>query len=334
MSKSSVWILIEQNDGVIADVSWELMGKGRELADDLAGELAGVLVGHNITDQAAEAFCYGADKVYIIDDPVLAYYRTQAYAHGIVELARKYKPEVFLMAATALGRDLSGAIATPLGAGLTADCTVLEIDPETKLLHQTRPAFGGNIMATIYCQTARPQMASVRPRLLPIPERDASRTGEVITEKLNLPENAVKTRRLEFIPDEGLSVNIEDAEYVVTGGRGLGGQEGFAVIEELAETLGGTVGSSRPPIDAGWMTYPHQVGMSGHTVRPKLYIAAGVSGAVHHLVGMEGSDMIIAINNDPEAPIFKTANYGVVANLFDILPAMTAEIKTRRKGAK
>jgi electron transfer flavoprotein alpha subunit len=334
MIKPAVWILIEQNDGVIASVSWELMGKGRELADDLDGELCGILVGHNVKDKASEAFLYGADKVYVIDDPILAYYRTGPYAHGIVKIAKKHKPDVFLMAATSLGRDLSGAVATQLSAGLTADCTVLEIDPETKLLHQTRPAFGGNIMATIYCATARPQMASVRPRLLPIPERDTKRRGEVIEEVLGLKEGEVKTRRLEYIPDEGMSVNIEDAEYIVSGGRGLGGPEGFDAVKEVAEALGGTVGSSRPPIDAGWMPYAHQVGMSGHTVRPKVYIAAGISGAVHHIVGMEGSDMIIVINNDAEAPIFRTANYGVVGNLFDVLPALAAEINKRRKGAK
>lgn len=334
MSKPAVWTFIEQNDGTIASVSWELMGKGRELADDLDGELCGVLVGHNIKDQAAEAFYYGADKVYVIDDSVLAYYRTEPYSRGIAEMAKKHKPEVFLMAATSLGRDLSGAVATQLSAGLTADCTVLEIDPETKLLHQTRPAFGGNIMATIYCATARPQMSSVRPRLLPVPERDTKRTGDVIEEKLGLEEKDIKTRRLEFIPDEGMSVNIEDAEYIVSGGRGLGGPEGFDAVKDLAEALDGTAGSSRPPIDAGWMPYAHQVGMSGHTVRPKVYIAAGISGAVHHIVGMEGSDMIIAVNKDPEAPIFKTADYGVVGNLFDVLPALSAEIKKRRKGAK
>jgi len=334
MSKPAVWTLIEQTENQIASVSWELIGKGRELADDLGGELCGVLVGHNVKNLAAEAFHYGADKVYVIDDPVLAYYRTGPYAFGISELAKKYKPEVFLMAATTLGRDLSGAVATQLAAGLTADCTVLEIDPETKLLHQTRPAFGGNIMATIFCATARPQMSSVRPRLLPVPERDTKRKGEVIEESLGLKEEDVRTRRLEFIPDEGMSVNIEDAEYIVSGGRGLGSPEGFETVRETAEALGGTVGSSRPPIDAGWMPYAHQVGMSGHTVRPKVYIAAGISGAVHHLVAMEGSDMIIAINKDPEAPIFKTADYAVVADLYEVLPALTAEIKKRRKGAK
>lgn len=330
MSKPSVWILIEQNEGVIAEVSWELMGKGRELADDLGGDVAGILVGHNVKDQAKEAFCYGADTVYVIDDPILEHYRTQSYAHGIVALAEKYKPEIFLMAATSLGRDLSGAIATPLRAGLTADCTVLEIDPETKLLHQTRPAFGGNIMATIYSATARPQMASVRPRLLPVPERDESRKGKVVEEELDLKESEVKTRRIDFIPDEGLSINIEDAEYIVAGGRGVGTPESFEMLGELAEVLGGTVGCTRPPVDGGCLPYAHQIGMSGHTVRPKLYIGAGISGAVHHIVGMEGSDMIIAINNDPEAGIFKVANYGVVGNLFEIIPAITKEIKSRR----
>ncbi len=300
MSKHAVWTLIEQNENQIASVSWELIGKGRELADDLGGELCGVLLGHGVKDLAKEAFYYGADKVYVIDDPVLAYYRTEPYAHGIAEIAKKHKPEVFLMAATTLGRDLSGAVATQLAAGLTADCTVLEIDPETKLLHQTRPAFGGNIMATIFCATARPQMSSVRPRLLPVPERDTKRKGEIIEESLGLKEADIRTRRLEFIPDEGMSVNIEDAEYIVSGGRGLGTPEGFETIKEVAEALDGTVGSSRPPIDAGWIPYAHQVGMSGHTVRPKVYIAAGISGAVHHIVAMEGSDMIIAVNKDPE----------------------------------
>lgn len=332
MSKPEVWILIEQNDGVIADVSWELMGKGRELADDLKGIVAGVLVGYKIKDQAKEAFCYGADKVYVIDDQVLEYYRTSAYAHGIVELARQNKPEVFLMAATSLGRDLSGAIATALSTGLTADCTVLEIDPETKLLHQTRPAFGGNIMATIYCAGAKPQMASARPRLLPIPERDEKRTGQIIEAELGLEEQDIKTRRLEFIPDEGIDINIEDAEYIVAGGRGVGTPENFKILAGLAEALGGTVGCTRPPVDAGCLPHNQQIGMSGHTVRPKLYIGAGISGAVHHIVGMEGSDMIIAINKDPEAAIFKVANYGVEANLFDVIPAMTKEIK-KRKGA-
>jgi electron transfer flavoprotein alpha subunit len=325
---------MEQNDGVIATVSWELMGKGRELADDLGGEVCGIMLGHNIKDKAGEGFFYGADKVYVIDDPVLAYYRTEPYAHGLAEAASKHKPEVFLMAATSMGRDLSGAVATKLATGLTADCTVLEIDPETKLLHQTRPAFGGNIMATIFCATSRPQMSSVRPRLFPMPERDEKRTGTIVDEKLGLREEDVKTRRLEFIPDEGATVNIEDAEYIVSGGRGLGGPEGFEVIRDLANSLDGTVGSSRPPIDAGWMPWAHQVGMSGHTVRPRIYIAAGISGAVHHLVAMEGSDMIIAVNTDPEAPIFNTSNYGVVGNLYDVLPALTAEISNRRKGAK
>ncbi len=334
MSKPGVWTLIEQNENQIASVSWELIGKGRELADDLGGELCGVLLGHDVKDLAKEAFYYGADKVYVIDDPVLAYYRTEPYAHGIAKIAKKHKPDVFLMAATTLGRDLSGAVATQLAAGLTADCTVLEIDPETKLLHQTRPAFGGNIMATIFCATARPQMSSVRPRLLPVPKRDTKRSGDIIEESLGLKEEDVRTRRLEFIPDEGMSVNIEDAEYIVSGGRGLGSPEGFDTIREVAEALDGTVGSSRPPIDAGWMPYAHQVGMSGHTVRPKVYIAAGISGAVHHIVAMEGSDMIIAVNKDPEAPIFRTADYAVVADLYEVMPALAAEIKKRRKGAK
>jgi electron transfer flavoprotein alpha subunit len=236
------------------------------------------------------------------------------------------------MAATSLGRDLSGAIATALRAGLTADCTVLEIDPETKLLHQTRPAFGGNIMATIFCATARPQMSSVRPRLLPIPERDEKRTGKVVEETLGMAEKDVNTRRVEYIPDEGDFVNIEDAECIVAGGRAIGAAENLGILQELADALNGTMGCSRALVDAGILPHAKQIGMSGYTVRPKLYIGAGISGAIHHIVGMEGSDLIIAVNNDPEASIFKVADYGVVGNLFEIVPALTKEIKTR-KGA-
>lgn len=328
----SIWTFVEQTDGRINDVSWELMGKGRELAGALDAELCGVLLGHNVKKKAQEAVEYGADKVYVIDDPVLKDYRTQAYSHGLVALSEKYKPDILLMGATYLGRDLSGAVATQLKTGLTADCTVLEIDPETKLLYQTRPAFGGNIMATIFCESARPQMSTVRPRIMPMPERDPARQGKIIEETLGLAEKDVKTKRVDFIADVGSAVHIEDADIIVSGGRGMGGPENFKILQELADVIGGTVGCSRPAVDAGWMAWAHQVGQTGHTVRPKLYIACGISGAIHHLVGMEGSDMIVAINKDPEAPIFKIANYGIVGDLFQVVPALTKTFK-EKKGA-
>lgn len=329
-----VWVFIEQIEGKIATVSWELMGKGRELAKKLGVGLTGVLLGHNVAALAQEAIFYGADKVYLIDDPVLKDYRTGAYQHGIVSLVRKYKPEVFLIGATSLGRDLSGAVATELQTGLTADCTGLEIDPETRLLEQTRPAFGGNIMATIYCADSRPQMATVRPRVMKMPERDISCKGEIIQEPLGLAEKEIKTRRVDFVKDVGGALHLADADVIVAGGRGLGDPKNFSLLEELALSIGGIVGSSRPPVDAGWIEYPHQVGQTGQTVRPKVYIAVGISGAIQHLVGMQNSDVIVAINKDPEAPIFKVAHYGIVGDLFEIIPALTKAFKERLKGAK
>lgn len=328
-----VWVFIEQIEGKIATVSWELMGKGRELAEKLDVELAGVLLGYNVAALAQEAIFYGADKVYLIDDPVLKDYRTGAYQHGIVSLARKYKPEVFLIGATSLGRDLSGAVATQLQTGLTADCTGLEIDPETRLLEQTRPAFGGNIMATIYCADSRPQMATVRPRVMKMPERGTSRKGEIIKEPLGLAEKEVKTKRVDFTKAGG-ALHLADADVIVAGGRGLGDPKNFSLLEELALSIGGTVGSSRPPVDAGWIDYPHQVGQTGQTVRPRVYIAVGISGAIQHLVGMQNADVIVAINKDPEAPIFKVAHYGIVGDLFEIIPALTKAFKEKLKGAK
>jgi electron transfer flavoprotein alpha subunit len=321
--KKSVWIFIEQTDGKFNDVSWELLGKGRELATALDAELCGVLLGHKVIEMAEEPVYYGADKVFVIDDPLLEYYRTQPYAHGLVALVKEYKPEVFLMGATYLGRDLSGAVATHLKTGLTADCTVLNIDEETKLLHQTRPAFGGNIMATIYCASARPQMATVRPRVMSMPDRDASRKGQIIEAKLGLKETDISTRRVEFVCDPSTSFRIEDAQVIVAGGRGIGDGANFKLLKELADVLGGVVGASRAAVDAGWLDWSHQVGQTGHTVRPRLYISAGISGAIQHQVGMEGSDMIIAINKDPDASIFKIADYGIVGDALEIVPALT-----------
>lgn len=323
----SVWIFIEQTEGKFNDVSWELLGKGRELATALDAELCGVLLGHNVTKTAEEPVYYGADRVFVVDDPVLEYYRTQPYTNALVTLARAHKPEVLLMGATYIGRDLSGAVATQLKTGLTADCTVLNIDEETKLLHQTRPAFGGNIMATIYCATARPQMSTVRPRVMSMPEKDTSRKGQIVEEKINLKEDEVLTRRVEYVCDATSAFRIEDANVIVAGGRGMAEGANFKMLEELAGVLGGVVGASRAAVDAGWADWAHQVGQTGHTVRPRLYICAGISGAIQHQVGMEGADMIIAINKDKEAPIFKIANYGIVGDALEVVPALTKAFK-------
>lgn len=325
-----IWVFLEQTGGQITPVSFELLGAGRRLADTLGVELSGVLLGYHVASLAGEAIAYGADLVYLIDDPILEKYRTRPYMQGVVSLVRKYRSEIMLIGASTLGRDLAGAVATELRTGLTADCTGLEIDPETRLLHATRPTFGGNLMATILCPQKRPQMATVRPRVMDIPPRDPSRKGRVVSEELKLKEKDVATKLLEFIPDEKIEeVNLEYADVIVSGGKGMGGPENFHLLRELAQLLGGEVGASRAVVEAGWIDVSHQVGQTGKTVRPKLYIAVGISGAVQHLVGMQGSDVIVAINNDPHAPIFNVATYGIVGDLFQIVPTLVKELRKR-----
>ncbi len=323
-----VWVFIEHERGKIAKVSFELLGAGRRLADELGCQVCGMLMGHNVEEFAKEAIAYGAEKVYYIDDPVLEQYRTEPYARGAVNLIRKYKPEIVLYGATTQGRDFAGNVATTLYTGLTADCTGLDIDPETKLLLQTRPAFGGNIMATILCPNTRPQMSTVRPKVMPMPEKDDSREGEIIKESIEMSEDEVRTKVLDFIESEQ-KVNLLEADIIVSGGRGLGKPENFALIRELADVLGAAVGASRATVDAGWIPYEHQVGQTGKTVRPKIYIACGISGAIQHLAGMKTSDVIVAINKDPDAPIFKVATYGIVGDLFQVVPVLIEEFKKR-----
>jgi electron transfer flavoprotein alpha subunit len=323
-----VWVFIEHKMGRIANVSFELLGEGRKLADTLGCKLSGMLLGDGVEECAREAIKHGADKVYLAESPILKEYRTDAYTAGAVNLIKQYKPEIVVFGATTQGRDFAGTIATTICTGLTADCTGLDIDPETKLLRQTRPAFGGNIMATILCQNHRPQMATVRPKVFAMPEKDDSRTGEIIREGVPIGEDKVRTKILEFLQMDQ-TVNLVDAEIIVSGGRGLGGSEKFPVIRELAKVLGGAVGASRAAVDAGWIPYEHQVGQTGRTVRPKIYIACGISGAIQHQAGMKTAEIIVAINKDPEAPIFKIATYGIVADLFQALPLLTQEFKKR-----
>jgi electron transfer flavoprotein alpha subunit len=328
-----VWVFVEQNNGKAHPVSWELLGVGRTLANDLGVELAAFVLGSEVKALAEEAFGYDADKVYLIDDPLLQNYRTPTYLKGSLSLINKYKPEIVLMGATGLGRDLAGAVATPLKTGLTADCTGLTIDKKMRLLEQTRPAFGGNIMATILTETARPQMASVRPHVMPKPEFQPGKKGELITESFHLPENEIATKVLEIksLLTEG-SINIAAANVIVSGGRGMLGQENFKMLQDMADLLGGVVGASRSAIDAGWMPHERQVGQTGKTVRPKLYIACAISGAIQHLVGMQDADYIIAINKDKTAPIFEVAHLGIVGDVFEILPGVLE--KLRQSGVK
>ncbi|GAW91641.1 electron transfer flavoprotein subunit alpha/FixB family protein [Calderihabitans maritimus] len=324
-----VWVFIEHSGGEIAPVSRELLGAGRKVADKLKTELAGVLLGSKVEEMIPEVFARGADKVYVIDDPVLEQYRTKPFTHGLFNLVQKYKPEVVLMGATTLGRDLSGAVATKLETGLTADCTELDVDPKSRLLLQTRPAFGGNIMATILCRRHRPQMATVRPRVMPEPPRQEGRTGQVIREELGLREEDIETQIVEVIEEKGKAVYLDKAEIIVAGGRGLGGAENFKLLEELADTLGGTLGASRAAVEAGWISADYQVGQTGTTVRPKVYFAIGISGAIQHLVGMQTSDVIVAINKDPDAPIIKVATYSIIGDLFKVVPALTQRFREK-----
>ncbi len=332
-SPPEIWVFLEHTDGHPASVSWELLGKARELASDLRGRVCAVVLGHGVDRLTKESFTYGAERAYAIDDAALAHYRTQPYLRGVTRLIGKYRPDIMLLGATTTGRDLAGAVATSLGAGLTADCTGLSIDPESKLLEQTRPAYGGNIMATILCEKQRPQMATVRPRVMPMPPRDESRTGETVREDLGLEEEDILLRILDYAREHDVStVRIEDADILVSGGRGLGGAEGFKMLADLADAIGGAVSGSRAAVDQGWIEHPRQVGQTGKTVRPKLYIACGISGAIQHLVGMETSDVIVAINRDPNAPIFNVATYGIVGDVNEIVPALTRAVKTRLPG--
>ena len=329
---SGVWVFIEQNAGEPARVSWELTGVGRGLADDLGVELSAVVIGDQVAHLTGEAFSYGADRAYLISQGVFNQYRTEPYLEAMCYLIDKYKPEIVLMGATGMGRDLAGAVATRMKTGLTADCTGLAVDGNRNLL-QTRPAFGGNIMATIICDRFRPQMSTVRPHVMPMPDRQDGATGKVMEETFVISESAIFTRVLEVITDNGGKecVDVAGAEFIVSGGRGLMAKEHFAMLEELAHQLGGVVGGSRSAIDAGWLPQERQVGQTGKTVRPKIYIACGISGAIQHLVGMQDSDVIIAINRDAGAPIFEVATFGIVGDLFLVVPALTARVRELKR---
>jgi electron transfer flavoprotein alpha subunit len=332
-----VWVFIEQTGGKTAAVSWELLGIGSKLAKTLGVELCSVVIGQNVESLCQESFAYGASRAYLIDNPILQNYRTEPYYRALVYLARKYKPEIILLGATGMGRDLAGAVATELSTGLTADCTGLEIDVEKRQLLQTRPAFGGNIMATILTERTRPQMSTVRPHVMPMPERDTTRQGTIVRETIPLQESDIVAKVLEIIDDHKLGDNIDiaAADVIVTGGRGMMSKDNFHILKELADELNGVVAASRSAVEAGWMPPERQVGQTGKTVKPKIYIACGVSGAIQHLVGMQNSDVIIAINRDRQAPIFQVATYGIEGDLFQVVPAIThyvRELKAKKNG--
>ena len=327
-----VWVFIEQYAGEVAKVSWELLGTGRELADTLKVDLTAVIIGHEIDRIRVEAYAYGADAAIVMDNAVYADYRTEPFTDALCHLIDEHKPEIILMGATGQGRDLAGSVATVVKTGLTADCTGLDIDAHGNLA-QTRPAFGGNIMATIMCDKFRPQMATVRPHVMKAPECVSGRRGRVVREDFAPSEESVLVKVLEVLMDKDGKdqVDVAAAEIIVSGGRGMMGKENFAVLQELADELGAVVGSSRSAVDAGWMPQSRQVGQTGKTVRPQIYIACGIYGAIQHLVGMQDSDVVIAINRDPEAPIFEVATYGIVGDLFQIVPALTEMVRELKR---
>ena len=319
----NVWVYAEQRQGVITPVVKELLGEGRKLADEIGTQLCAILLGKDIAGLANELIRYGADKVYVADHPLLENFTTDVHTKVITDAIEEYKPEIVLYGATHIGRDLAPRVAARVNTGLTADCTKLEIDPEDKKILQTRPAFGGNLMATIVCPSHRPQMSTVRPGVMQKSEPDDTRTGEVISVNVKLEASDVRTRVLEIVKSMKEVVSLTDAEVIVAGGRGLGSAEGFAVIKKLADAMGGVVGASRAAVDAGWIDHSHQVGQTGTTVKPKIYVACGISGAIQHLAGMQSSDTIIAINKNPRAPIFEVADYGLTGDLFEIVPMIT-----------
>ncbi|MGD6961022.1 electron transfer flavoprotein subunit alpha/FixB family protein [Fictibacillus phosphorivorans] len=324
---SGIWVFIEVKDGEVVPVSLELLGAGKELADKRGTELAGVLIGENVTHLADTLYEYGADTVYVYDDTIFKNYRTESYMKALLECCQKHKPEVILYGATSTGKDLASAVATDLPTGLTADSTILDIEEDTGLLLASRPAFGGNIMATILCKKYRPQMATVRPKVMKALTPDPSRRGQLIEETASIKEEDIRTKVLEIVQFTTQKVRIDEADIVIAGGKGLGSEKGFQVIHDLAETLGAAVGASRDVVEAGWVEHHHQVGQTGLTVTPKIYFAIGISGAIQHIVGMQNSGLIIAINNDPEAPIFQSSHYGIVGDAFEIVPLLIQQFK-------
>lgn len=326
-----VWVYAEQRHGEISSVVYELLNKGSELAKTLNVALSAVLIGSNISQKAQDLINRGADKVYVYDNPVLAEFQDDPYSCILANLIKEEKPEIVLMGATNIGRSFASRVAAKIYTGLTADCTALEIDSETKNLLQTRPAFGGNIMATILTPNHRPQMATVRHKVFKEAQAVEGRKGEIINKTIDAQTIINRTKFLGFFKDESADVNISDADIIVSGGRGLGNADGFKLVTELANLLGGAVGASRAAVDSDWIGYSHQVGQTGRTVAPKIYVACGISGQIQHMVGMSSSDTIIAINKDKDCPMVKAATYSLIGDLYEIIPAIIKELKNKGK---
>ncbi|MEI3244991.1 MAG: electron transfer flavoprotein subunit alpha [Lachnospiraceae bacterium] len=324
---SGIWVFAEQRDGKLMPVVLELLGEARKLADGVGTEVSAVLCGENVEGLCADLFAYGADKVYLADAPELKNYTTDGYAKVIDEAIKMYKPEIVMYGATHIGRDLGPALAVKSGTGLTADCTQLELPAEDRQFRMTRPAFGGNLMATIMCPHHRPQMSTVRPGVMKKLENpQTGKQGEIVKLNVSFAEGDIRTKVLEIVKTAKDAVSLTDAKVIVAGGMGVGSAEGFKLLEELAEKLGGIVAASRAAVDAGWIDKSRQVGQTGTTVKPQIYIACGISGAIQHIAGMQDSDYIIAINNNEAAPIFEVADYGMVGDLHKVIPELIAAL--------
>ena len=346
----NIWVYAEQRNGKLMNVALELIGEGHKLSREISADtkVCAVLVGNEIDHLATECFEYGADAVYMIQDPILAQYTTDGYTKALFDAIEEYKPEIVMYGATHIGRDLAPRVAARCNTGLTADCTHLDIDmdgyiqfaeenttldtskvkkddPKAQGLKMTRPAFGGNLMATIICPNTRPQMSTVRPGVMSKREREVGATGEIVNVKVNVTDADIRTKVVEVVKSAKELVSLTDAEIICSGGRGLGDASGFELIKEFADKVGGVVGSSRACVDNGWIDHSHQVGQTGTTVKPKIYFACGISGAIQHLAGMQTSDIIVAINKDPDAPIFEVADYGIVGDLYKVIPQIIAE---------
>jgi electron transfer flavoprotein alpha subunit/NAD-dependent dihydropyrimidine dehydrogenase PreA subunit len=326
-SWKGIWVFCEFTNGTLASVATELLGIGRKLADSRGVTLSAVLLGHMTGDSGEKLIGYGADIVYRVDNPAVELFTDDIYGKILTDLIRKHKPEVVLAGATAIGRSFIPGVATTVNAGLTADCTGLEIREDDGMLLQTRPAFGGNIMATIVCPHTRPQMATVRPKVMKELPFDSARTGEIIEVMPSARQLTSRIQVLESVTGEQSHVNIQESDILVSGGRGLENEKGFEMITKLASVLGANVSASRAVVDAGWIPYPHQVGQTGKTVAPKLYIACGISGAIQHVAGMQSSEVIVAINRDPDAPIFNVADFGIVGDLYEVIPKLIAQLE-------
>lgn len=326
----NLWVYIETEAGKAKNVGFELLTPGRRLADEQNQKLVAVIIGHGVDDVVKKAIAYGADQVLVVEGEEYQYYNTDAFSYALEKLVEKYKPSTVLIGATNNGRDIGPRLACRIKTGLTADCTALGVDKESGNMEWTRPAFGGNLMATIQCPNTRPQLGTIRPGVFKKGVLDDSRSAEVIHEDIHIPTQNIRTKIVNRVKEVLEEVNLEEAEIIVSGGRGLGKPENFSYIKDLAAALNGVVGSSRAAVDAGWIAHAHQVGQTGKTVAPKVYFACGISGAIQHLAGMSDSDTIIAINKDPNAPIFEVAHYGIVGDLFEVIPALIGEIEKSR----